>query len=202
LTAETGAEGQTLCITTTPDVVLMDLSPPDIDGLEDLKKLRQRGVSVPILILSGRHSLEQRVEGVSAGADDYLGKPYAFVELKARVEALIRRNSFSHVTTLTCNGIVLNVVTRTVTVDHREIELQRLQFDVLAYLIKKKCQIISRKDLAVDVWHDENAAFTNLVVVQINLIRSRFKEIGHHLPLKTIRDVGYMLECSAGEFAT
>lgn len=182
-----------------PDVVLMDLTLPDMDGLEVLKKLRQDGVPVPILILSGRHSLEQRVEGLAAGADDYLGKPYAFSELKARVDALIRRNSFSQVTTLTCDAIVLNVVTRTVTVNDREVELQRLQFDVLAYLIKKKGHIVSRKDLALDVWHDEKAASTNLVVVQINLIRGRFKELGHPLPLKTIRDVGYLLECSAVE---
>lgn len=199
LTAETGVQGQTLCRSIAPDVVLMDLSLPDMDGLDVLKKLRQDGVHVPILILSGRHSLDQRVEGLAAGADDYLGKPYAFAELKARVDALVRRNSFSQVTTLTCDDILLNVITRTVTVNDHEIELQRLQFDVLSYLMRKKGQIVSRKDLALDVWHDEKAASTNLVVVQINLIRGRFKEVGHTLPLKTIRDVGYLLECSPVE---
>jgi DNA-binding response OmpR family regulator len=193
LTAETGQQAQILCAATTPDVLLLDLSLPDMDGLDVLKKLRQDGFHVPILILSGRHSVDQRVEGLAAGADDYLGKPFAFVELKARVDALLRRNSFSQVTTLTCDDIVLNVVTRTATVNGQDVELQRLQFDVLAYLIKKKGQIVSRHDLALEVWHDEKAASTNLVVVQINLLRSKFKDLNYPLPLKTLRDVGYLM---------
>ena len=103
LTAETGQQGQILCAATTPDVMLLDLTLPDTDGLDVLRRLRQDGVHVPILVLSGRHSVDQRVEGLAAGADDYLGKPFAFVELKARVDALLRRNSFSQVTTLTCD---------------------------------------------------------------------------------------------------
>ena len=84
-------------------------------------------------------------------------------------------------------------MTRTATVRGEVVELQRLQFDVLAYLIKKKGKIVSRKDLAVEVWHDEKAATTNLVVVQINLLRAKFKELNYPLPLKTLRDVGYLM---------
>ena len=144
LGAETGEEGRLLCHSSQIDVVILDLMLPDDDGLELLKNLRGNGFRQPVLIISARDTVDQRIAGLNSGADDYLIKPFAFSELLARVRAILRRRADSADITMICEDIVLDPVTRSVSRAGRPIELTPRQFDVLAYLISHKNQVVSR----------------------------------------------------------
>jgi DNA-binding response OmpR family regulator len=177
------------------DVLLLDLLLPGRDGLHVLTTLREQGNETPVLVLTARDTIEDRVTGLNSGADDYLVKPFAFVEVVARVRALLRRGGATGATRLTVGDLEMDLVTRKVTRAGRKVDLTLREFELLEYLLRYESQVVSRDTLARDVWH-EVARTTSLDnVVDVHIARLR-RKIDADCPIKliqTIRGVGFML---------
>ena len=152
---ERTGEGAFFRITTESfDAVLLDLTLPGRDGLEILAAMRERGVKTPVLVLTARDTLEDRVIGLDAGADDYLIKPFAFAELLARIRALVRRGRVAETPRLAIGDLEMHLITREVTRGGRPVELTVREFELLAYLLRHQGQVVSREGLARDVWKE------------------------------------------------
>jgi two-component system copper resistance phosphate regulon response regulator CusR len=194
--AETTGEGAYFRVTTeTFDVVLLDLGLPGRSGLEILSALRQRGLKTPVLVLTARDTVQDRVIGLDAGADDYLVKPFAFAELVARVRALARRGRGTEVPKLTVGDLTMDLVTRKVARGARSVDLTVREFELLEYLLRLQAQVVSREALARDVWK-ETARSTPLDnVIDVHIARLRRKvDTGDDVKLiHTVRGVGFML---------
>jgi DNA-binding response OmpR family regulator len=190
--AHTGKQGLSLCTEVSPDIVILDLMLPDGDGLQLLNNLRKNRFQKPVLIVSARDSVDQRVAGLNCGADDYLTKPFVFSELLARVRALLRRTDGPAESILAADDLVLDLVTRRVTRGGKEIDLTPRQFDILAYLMKRCNEVISREMLARDVWRAETATWTNVIEVQINRLRSKLAVPSRPQLVTTVRGKGYV----------
>jgi len=181
--------------TETFDVVLLDLTLPGRDGLEILRALRQRRMETPVLVLTARDSLEDRVTGLDAGADDYLVKPFAFAELLARIRALVRRGRVADAPRLSVGDLEMDLVTRKVLRDGRPVDLTVREFELLEFLMRYQSQVVSRETLARDVWK-ETARTTPLDnVIDVHIARLRRKvDLEHGVKLiHTVRGVGFML---------
>ena len=193
---ERTGEGAFFRITTEPfDAVLLDLTLPGRDGLEILAAMRERGVKTPVLVLTARDTLEDRVIGLDAGADDYLIKPFAFAELLARIRALVRRGRVAESPRLTIGDLEMHLITREVTRGGRPVELTVREFELLAYLLRHQGQVVSREGLARDVWK-ETARSTPLDnVIDVHVARLRRKvDAGPGVRLiHTVRGMGFML---------
>jgi DNA-binding response OmpR family regulator len=181
--------------TETFDVILLDLNLPGRDGLEILKALRERGLETPVLVLTARDSLQDRVLGLDTGADDYLVKPFAFAELVARIRALARRGRVADAPRLACGDLDMDLVTRRVTRSGKPVELTVREFELLEYLLRHHDQVVSRETLARDVWK-ETARTTPLDnVIDVHIARLR-RKVDVEYPVKlihTVRGVGFML---------
>jgi two-component system copper resistance phosphate regulon response regulator CusR len=177
------------------DIILLDLTLPGRDGLEILQALRQRGVKTPVLVLTARDSLQDRVTGLDAGADDYLVKPFAFAELLARIRALVRRGRVAETPRLLVGDLEMDLVTRKVTRNSQPVELTVREFELLEYLLRYHGQVVSRETLARDVWK-ETARTTPLDnVIDVHIARLR-RKVDLEQPVKlihTVRGVGFML---------
>ena len=177
------------------DIILLDLTLPGRDGLEILQALRQRGVKTPVLVLTARDSLQDRVTGLDAGADDYLVKPFAFAELLARIRALVRRCRVAETPRLSVGDLEMDLVTRKVTRNTQPVELTVREFELLEYLLRYHGQVVSRETLARDVWK-ETARTTPLDnVIDVHIARLR-RKVDLEQPVKlihTVRGVGFML---------
>lgn len=193
ITAETGSEGFLLATREHPDAMILDLMLPDGNGLEMLGKLRNQGFSKPVLILTARDAVEDRILGLDTGADDYVVKPFAFGELVARLRALMRRNSDTARSSLCVADLEMNLLTRQVVRAGVEIELTVKQFSVLEYLIRNQNQIVSREMLARDIWKAPTASWTNVIEVKINQIRKKIERPGWTPLLHTVRKEGYLI---------
>jgi DNA-binding response OmpR family regulator len=193
LTAQSGTEAYDVATREQPDAVILDLLLPDGNGLTTLGQLRDNGYTKPVLILTARDSIEDRILGLDTGADDYLVKPFAFGELLARLRALIRRNGRSADTILTVSDLEMNLLTRTVVRAGVEIELTARQFSVLEYLLRNQNQVVSREMLARDVWKAPTASWTNVIEVKINQLRKKIERKGWKPLLHTIRKEGYLI---------
>jgi DNA-binding response OmpR family regulator len=181
--------------TETFDVVVLDLTLPGRDGLEILRALRQRRLETPVLVLTARDSLEDRVTGLDAGADDYLVKPFAFAELLARIRALVRRGRVADAPRLAVGDLEMDLVTRKVLRAGRPIDLTVREFELLEFLMRYQGQVVSRETLARDVWK-ETARTTPLDnVIDVHIARLRRKvDLEHSVKLiHTVRGVGFML---------
>jgi len=181
--------------TETFDVVLLDLTLPGRDGLEILRALRQRRMETPVLVLTARDSLEDRVTGLDAGADDYLVKPFAFAELLARIRALVRRGRVADAPRLSVGDLEMDLVTRKVLRSGRPVDLTVREFELLEFLMRYQSQVVSRETLARDVWK-ETARTTPLDnVIDVHIARLRRKvDLEHSVKLiHTVRGVGFML---------
>ena len=193
---ERTGEGAFFRVTTeTFDVILLDLTLPGRDGLEILRRLRERGLKTPVLVLTARDSLEDRVTGLDAGADDYLVKPFAFAELVARIRALARRGRTVEAPRLQCGDLEMDLVTRRVTRGGRAVDLTVREFELLEYLLRHHDQVVSRETLARDVWK-ETARTTPLDnVIDVHIARLRRKVDLEQLTkmIHTVRGVGFML---------
>jgi two-component system copper resistance phosphate regulon response regulator CusR len=177
------------------DVILLDLTLPGRDGLEILQALRQRGLKTPVLVLTARDSLQDRVTGLDAGADDYLIKPFAFAELLARIRALVRRGRVAETPRLSVGDLEMDLVTRKVTRNSQPVELTVREFELLEYLLRYHGQVVSRETLARDVWK-ETARTTPLDnVIDVHIARLRRKvDLDQAMKLiHTVRGVGFML---------
>jgi two-component system, OmpR family, copper resistance phosphate regulon response regulator CusR len=177
------------------DVILLDLGLPGRDGLEILRALRDRGIKTPVLVLTARDALQDRVTGLDAGADDYMIKPFAFAELVARIRALVRRGRSAETSRLAVGDLEMNVVTRKVTRSGKPVDLTVREFELLEYLLRHQAQVVSRETLARDVWK-ETARTTPLDnVIDVHIARLRRKvDVEHATKLiHTVRGVGFML---------
>jgi two-component system, OmpR family, response regulator len=187
--ASTGAEA--LRRGTGPDIalVILDLKLPDLDGLDVLAALRERGVTIPVLILSARAQIADRVSGLDLGADDYLAKPFAFEELLARVRAQLRSGPAAAVGSLRVGGLYLDVLTRAVTTAGRTVTLSEREFSLLRAFVVHPRQILSRRELLAMAWGMDFDPQTNLVDVYVGYLR---RKIGEPV-IETVRGAGYRL---------
>src|SRR5262249_42797022 len=177
------------------DVILLDLMLPGRDGLQILRTLRQRGDKTPVLVLTARDTLEDRVTGLDTGADAHLVKPFAFQEVLARIRALVRRGRAADPLRLRVGDLEVDIVTRKVTRGGQSVELTVREFELIEYLLRHQGQTVSRGTLARDVWK-ENARTTSLDnVIDVHIARLR-RKVDLDQPVKlihTVRGVGFML---------
>lgn len=193
--AYNGKDGLLLASTEDYDVLIIDRMLPKLDGLSIIKTLRALGKSVPILILSALGDVDDRVNGLRSGGDDYLVKPFAFSELLARVEILGRRqHKEAEQTTLSAQNIEVNLMTRKVTRAGVSIDLQTREFSLLEYLLKHKNQVVTRTMLLENVWDYHFDPQTNVIDVHISRLRSKIDK-GFDTPIiQTVRGAGYIIE--------
>ena len=176
----------------TPDLVVLDVMLPGLDGIEVCRRLRA-GSDVPILMLTARDAVTDRVTGLDAGADDYLVKPFATEELLARVRALLRRRGASAQETLRCADLVMDVAAHEVRRGDRAVELTALQFDVLEHFLRHQRQVLEREQLLAAVWGTDSDAISNVVDVTVSGLRARIETDAEPRLLHTVRGVGYVL---------
>jgi two-component system response regulator MprA len=181
-----------------PDAIVLDLQLPDLDGLEVCRRIRRAGDATPILMLTARDAVNDRVEGLDAGADDYLVKPFDLAELLARLRALLRRKGFSESgeTLLRFEDLTLNPQTREVYRNERRIELTRIEFDLLELLLNHPRQVLTRDQILDLVWGYTFDSGTNSLAVYIGYLRRKLEEGGEARLVQTIRGVGYALRAS------
>jgi DNA-binding response OmpR family regulator len=194
LTALSGSDGYRLIQQEPVDAVLLDLMLPDGDGISLLQRVREEDFQKPVLVITARDSIEDRVIGLNSGADDYLIKPFAFNELLARLRAILRRSPSSNFDTrLVYEDLVVDSLSRVAKREGRELQLTQRQFELLEYLIRNKNRIVSRDALARDVWKASTATWTNVIEVQINQLRKKLAGVGLLPILHTVRGEGYQL---------
>jgi len=193
--ASNGEEGFFLVNHETFDVVLLDLMLPRRDGIEVLTTLRKRGLQTPVLILTAKDTVEDRVHGLDLGADDYLVKPFAFPELVARIRALLRRGRMDQVLKLQFDDLEMDLVTRRVARRASAIDLTTKEFELLEYLLRHQGQVVSREMLARDVWQVTVRAtpLDNVIDVSIARLRRKIDDPFDKTLLHTVRGVGFML---------
>jgi two-component system copper resistance phosphate regulon response regulator CusR len=194
-TAHTGEEGFFLLNAEAFDLVVLDWMLPGRDGIEILKTLRARGSKTPVLLLTARDAVQDRVLGLESGADDYLVKPFAFAELLARIRSLLRRASPAEALKKTVADLLVDLEPRRVSRSGKPIELTPREFDLLAYLLRQPGQVVTREMLARDVWGEANriTPLDNVIDVHIAHLRRKVDE-GHVSKLiHTVRGVGFVL---------
>ncbi len=189
----TGREALAAIHTTDYDLLILDLMLPDMDGMEVLAKVRGRKVSPPVLILSARGALDDRVKGLESGADDYLVKPFAFVELLARVRALLRRGQ-AVPEKLQVGDLTLDCIRRKVSRAGEPIDLAPKEFGILEYLMRNKGRPLSRTMIVEHVWDMDYDGLTNIVDVYIRHLRSKIDERFPRKLIQTVRGIGYMID--------
>jgi DNA-binding response OmpR family regulator len=175
------------------DCVVLDRMLPEVPGLEILAALRRAGKTVPVLILTARDTVEDRVEGLDAGADDYLVKPFAVAELLARLRVLLRRERPERETVLRADDLEVDLLERMARRGGEEIKLSQREFEVLVYLLRHKNATVTRDMLGRDVWKEADYHLTNVIDVYINQLRRKLDRPGAPSLIQTIRGVGYRL---------
>lgn len=175
------------------DVVVLDLMLPDLSGREVLAAIRAQGVRTPVLILTALGSIEDRVQGLQAGADDYLVKPFAFAELMARLEAICRRANDRPSTLLQVGPLSLNLTNRRVTRGDVELTLTPTEFSLLEFLMRYAGQVVTRKMLCEHLWDSDWEGVTNVIEVHINRLRGKIDKGQGEPMIHTVRGRGYVL---------
>lgn len=189
-----GYEGYMFAKGNIYDIIILDLMMPEMNGYEVLSKLRSNGILTPVLILTAKDSLNDKVKGLNLGADDYLVKPFEREELLARLEAIIRRNNgFFIKDILEFKDLKLNLKNRKVYIKDEEIILQGKQFDLLEYLINSKGTIITKEQIFDKIWGFDSDTSTNVIEVYASGLRKELKKYGYDKYIKTLRGVGYIL---------
>ena len=196
---ETGEDALTRSTTERFDLVLLDLGLPGRDGLEIVTDWRDEGVNTPVLILTARDTVDDRVKGLNGGADDYLVKPFAFSELLARIQAISRRGRLTSERRLQVGDLTIDVGTRRVTRAGHVVELTGKEFDLLEYLIRAEQHIVSRDTLAREVWKETARSTTidNVIDVHVSRLRRKIDADRETKLLHTVRGVGFMLRENA-----
>lgn len=189
-----GIEGSELALRGTHCAVILDIMLPGMDGLELLRRMRAQGINTPVLMLSAKRSIDDRVLGLRTGADDYLIKPFSFAELLARIESLLRRNQEGQeAVRLKVADLVLELLSRQAYRGSEEIELQPQEFSLLEYLMRNKDQVVTRTQILQHVWGYNFNPATNVVEVHICRLREKIERPGKPKLLRTVRGAGYIL---------
>jgi two-component system copper resistance phosphate regulon response regulator CusR len=195
--AHDGIEGQRLALDGAYDLVLLDVMLPGVDGFGLVSRLRQMGRKVPVLMLTARDKVEDRVHGLERGADDYLVKPFAFSELLARVAALLRRGASAPLppgTVLRLADLEVDLLARRSSRNQQRLDLTAKEFSLLTLLLRRRGQILSRTTLAEQVWNMNFDSDTNVVEVAIRRLRAKMDDPFPAKLLHTVRGMGYVLE--------
>jgi two-component system, OmpR family, copper resistance phosphate regulon response regulator CusR len=193
--AADGEQGLSLARMGTYDAIILDVMLPKRDGIEILKELRQSRVTTPVLILSARNELDDRVQGLNLGADDYLPKPFSFSEVLARVRAIIRRKSTDvQSSVLSIADLRVDLLSRAVVRNEKEISLTTKEFELLEYLLRNKGRVLSRAILTERIWDMNFDSDTNVVDVLINRLRRKMDDGFSPKLIHTVRSVGYVLK--------
>ncbi len=196
--APDGEEGLHLALTEPYDTAIVDIMLPKLDGLTLIGKMRAAKISTPVIILSAKGSVDDRVKGLQTGSDDYLTKPFAFSELLARVQALIRRaGGISEPTRLNLGDLSMNLLTREVTRGGRKIELQPLEFSLLEYLMRNAGRVVSKTMIMEHVWDYNFDPQTNVVEARMSRLRDKINRGFDKKLIQTVRGVGYVLKENA-----
>ncbi|QCO03623.1 response regulator [Azospirillum argentinense] len=188
--AADGEEGQFLGETEPYDAIVLDLGLPRVDGLTVLRCWRAQGITAPVIILTARGAWTEKVQGIDAGADDYLAKPFSMEELLARIRALIRRSKGHASAEIACGGVVLDTRSGRVTLDGQTVDLTGHEFRVLDYLMHRKGQLVSRTELTEHIYAQDFDRDSNTIEVFVGRLR---RKLGADL-IKTVRGLGYKLE--------
>jgi len=188
-----GEEGYYLATTQPFDVVVLDLMLPGRDGMQVLKDVRAHGFRKPVLILTSRDAVQDRVAGLDAGADDYLIKPFAFAELLARLRALLRRAPGDHEVLLSADNLEMDLLARRVVRTGVELQLSKREFELLEFLLRHKNQTVTRDMIGREVWKEPEGMWTNVIEVCINSLRKQVEQPGERQLIHTVRGVGYAL---------
>jgi DNA-binding response OmpR family regulator len=195
LTATDGDAGLALALDRRPDLVILDIGLPKRNGYEVARELRSRAFTNSVLMLTARDTVSDKVEGLDAGADDYLAKPFDYDELLARVRALLRRSALrTHQATLRVGDLVIDPFSRDVRRGSREIVLTQKEYALLEYLARHAGRAVSREQISQQVWKQDLDPTTNLVDVYINYLRKKVDVDGEKPLVQTVRGVGYMLK--------
>jgi two-component system OmpR family response regulator len=193
--ASDGEEGLHLALTQPYDTAIVDIMLPKLDGLTLIGKMRAANVSTPVIILSAKGSVDDRVKGLQTGSDDYLTKPFAFSELLARVQALMRRaGGISEPTRLNLGDLSMNLITREVTRGGRRIDLQPLEFSLLEYLMRNAGRVVSKTMIMEHVWDYNFDPQTNVVEARMSRLRDKINRGFDRKLIQTVRGVGYVLK--------
>lgn len=195
------AEGETglhLALTEPYDAAIIDIMLPKLDGLSLIQKMRQDNIQTPVIILSAKDSVDDRVKGLHSGSDDYLTKPFSFSELLARVQALIRRSSGAiEPTRLNVGDVNMNLITREVHRSGKKIDLQPLEFSLLEYLLRNAGRVVSKTMIMEHVWNYYFDPQTNVVESRIYRLREKIDKKFTSKLIHTVRGVGYVLKAPA-----
>ena len=178
------------------DLIILDIMLPKVDGLSILREIRKAKVKTPVLMLTTKGSVEDKIKGLDYGADDYLAKPFAMAELMARIRSLLRRASDHRDPLLTVSDIVLNTKTRQVNKSGKSLELTPKEFSILEFLLYNQNRVVSRFTLAEHVWGDEFDPFTmsNFIDVHIKNLRRKIGDADKRKIIRTIRGIGFIIE--------
>jgi two-component system, OmpR family, response regulator len=195
--ADNGEDGLHMAMTEPYDIAIMDIMLPKIDGLSIIEKIRSNNIKTPVIILSARISVDDRIKGLQSGGDDYLTKPFAFAELLARVQALIRRST--HTTEparLTVHNLSLDILKHEVTREGRKIELQPREFALLEYMMRNADRVLSKTMIMEHIWNYNFDPQTNIVDVLVCRVRNKIDKDFREKLIHTLHGVGYMLRTS------
>ncbi len=194
-TAINGEEALDKLFANPYDLILLDIMLPKIDGLAVLKEIRHADINTPVLMLTAKGEIEDRVKGLDLGADDYLAKPFSIAEMMARIRALLRRDSDHGIPFLKVRDITLNTITREVTKNNEPINLTAKEFAIFEFLLYNKNRAITRFSMAEHVWGDDFDPFTmsNYIDVHMKNLRRKISDIGGTV-IQTIRGVGYLIK--------
>ena len=196
--ASTGEDGVALASTATFDAVLLDVMLPDIDGFEVCRRLRRTGVWAPVLMLTARDAVDDRVAGLDAGADDYLAKPFSLDELLARIRAVARRGAGERPTVLAVGDLTLDPATKRVHRAGEEVELSARETALLEVFMRNPDQVLSRDQLLDHVWDSAHESRSNVVDVYVRYLREKIDRPFARSSLRTVRGLGYRLSAVDG----
>lgn len=192
--AEDGERALYLASVNAYDAAILDVMIPAPDGLEVCRRIRESGSTVAILMLTARGTVDEKIAGLDAGADDYLSKPFEFGELLARLRALLRRGGATVSALLTIGSLQIDTRSHRVSIEGHALTLTTKEYAVLEYLARNAGRIVTREEIAEHVWNQEFDPFTNLIEVYINRLRRHMEKVSDRKLIQTIRGSGYMLE--------
>jgi len=195
--AHTGSDGAYLAKEYPIDAAIIDIGLPDISGIEVIEGLRKEGINLPVLLLTARSRWQDKVEGLEAGADDYLAKPFHYEELLARVNALLRRSQGKAHPVLAFANIKLDSLSQIVTVDGKNVELTAYEYKVLEYLLFRKGEVVSKTVLTEHIYDEDFDRDSNVIEVFIGRLRKKIDPQGDKKPIETLRGRGYRIPSDA-----